>query len=241
MQTTLEIVRDKSRALWKEMGILDEPITVTAGPLSVRDAIGDPEGRDFPIQKGKEKLMDAVFRGMHGQAFTDHYGNYSGTLDQVVNLPFDSNHHRAVFVAALNAVCRSTGTAKGTVHCKDAGPGECARLVAAHVRENYNVKRVTMIGFQPALAEAMSQAVDLRLVDLDPDNVGQTRRGVYVEGADATANAIDWGELLLVTGTTLANDTIDLFLRGKPVLFYGTTISGAAALMGWERFCPRSA
>ena len=240
MQTTLEIVRDKARALWRQMGILEEPVSVKAGPLSVKDAIGTPEGQDFPIQKGKEKLMDAVFRGVHGQAFTDHYGNYAGTLDQVANLPLDSNFHRAVFVATLNAVSRATGLAEGTVHCKDAGPGECAKVVAAHVRENYNAKRVTMIGFQPAMAEAMLQAVELRLVDLDPDNVGQTRRGVFVEGAEATPGAIDWADLLLVTGTTLANDTIDLFLHGKPVLFYGTTISGAAALMGWNRFCPKS-
>jgi len=240
MQTTLEIVRDKSRTLWQAMGILDESVTVTAGPLSVRDAIGNPEGQDFPIQKGKEKLMDAVFRGRHGQAFTDHFANYSGTLHQVVNLPFNCNFHRAVFVSTLNAVCRATGVAEGTVHCRDAGPGECAKRVAAHVRENYNARRVTMIGFQPTLAEAMSRAAELRLVDLDPDNIGRTKRGVLVEGVEATPNATDWADLLLVTGTTLANDTIDLFLHGKPVLFYGTTISGAAALMGWERFCPQS-
>jgi len=240
MQSTLEIVRDRAAGLWRKMGILGEPIAVVAGPLTVEQAIGTPDGTDFPIQKGKEKLMDAVFRGQHGQAFTDHYGNYSGTLGDVAALPFDGNFNRAVFVATLNAVCRATGLAEGTIHCRDAGPKECCKGIAAHLRDNYKARRVAMIGFQPALAEALNAHVDLRLVDLDPDNIGTTRRGVFIEGGEATQDVVDWGDMLLVTGTTLANDSIGAFLNDKPVLFYGTTISGAAALMGWKRYCPQS-
>ena len=51
--------------------------------------------------------------------------------------------------------------------------------------------------------------------------------------------AIEWAELLFVTGTTLVNNTIGRFLGGKPVIFYGTTIAGAAHLMGWERYCEK--
>ena len=87
----------------------------------------------------------------------------------------------------------------------------------------------------------MNDKTEIRLIDLDPDNVGQIKRGVLVEGGDATQDALNWCDLLLVTGTTLANSTIDMFLTDKPVLFYGTTISGGAALMGWDRFCPQSA
>ena len=51
----------------------------------------------------------------------------------------------------------------------------------------------------------------------------------------------DWADLLLATGTTLVNGTLmGPWLGNKPVIFYGTTIAGAAHLMGWERFCPRS-
>lgn len=91
-----------------------------------------------------------------------------------------------------------------------------------------------------ALAEAMSQRTDVRLIDLAPDNVGKTKRGLLVEGDEATRDAINWPDLLLVTGTTLGNGTIDIFLTGKPMLFYGTTIAGAAALMGLSRYCPQS-
>lgn len=240
MNSILEAVRDKALVLWENKDILGERITVSAGPLSVKDAIGSPEGSDFPIQQGKEKLMEAVFRGTRGQAFTDHYGNYEGTLNDIADLPLNSNFNRAVFVATLNAVCRSLGMAEGTVHCRDTGPGECAALIFEHIESRWGRCKVTIIGFQPALAEAMSGKTEVRLIDLDPDNVGQTKRGVFVEGAEATGEAIDWCDLLLVTGTTLANDSIGHFLTDKPVLFYGTTISGGASLMGWDRFCPRS-
>lgn len=239
--TILETVRDKALALWKKEGILNERITISAGPLTVEEAIGTPEETDFPIQQGKEKLMEARFRDNRGQAFTDHYGNFTGTLADVVALPLDNNFNRAVFVSTLNAVCRSLGTADCTVHCKDSGPSECSKQIFDHIQQHYDAKRVTIIGFQPALAEALNDKTEIRLIDLDPDNVGQIKRGVLVEGGDATQDALNWCDLLLVTGTTLANSTIDMFLTDKPVLFYGTTISGGAALMGWDRFCPQSA
>jgi hypothetical protein len=240
MKTTLEIVRDKALELWEREDMLGETINVSAGPLTVEQAIGTPEETDFPIQQGKEKLMEAVFRGARGQAFTDNYGNYTGTLADVAKLPLENNFNRAVFVSTLNAVCRSLDMVDGTVHCKDCGPAECSTRIYDYIRAHYNPQRITIIGFQPALAEAVNKHVQVRLVDLDPDNIGQVKRGVLVEGAEATREAVEWADMLLVTGTTLANDSIGHFLNGKPVLFYGTTISGGAALMGWDRFCPMS-
>lgn len=240
MKTILETVRDKALSLWEQKDILNESITVAAGPLTVKEAIGTPDETDFPIQQGKEKLMEATFRTARGQAFTDNYGNYTGTLRDVADLPLDNNFNRAIFVSTLNAVARSLGTADCTIHCKDSGPKECSKKIFDHIQQHYDAKRITIIGFQPALAEALNEQAEVRLIDLDPDNVGQVKRGVFVEGGDATQDAIEWCDLLLVTGTTLANSSIDLFLTDKPVLFYGTTIAGGAALMGWDRFCPQS-
>jgi len=75
---------------------------------------------------------------------------------------------------------------------------------------------------------------------MDPDNLGKEKFGVTIESADHTDDAVDWADLLLVTGTTLANGTISPLLGKKRIVFYGTTIAGAAHLMGWERFCPCS-
>ena len=39
--------------------LLDRNITVKARALSVEEAIGNPESDDFPLMKGKERLMHA--------------------------------------------------------------------------------------------------------------------------------------------------------------------------------------
>ena len=87
------------------------------------------------------------------------------------------------------------------------------------------------------MVEYLVAQFPLRVIDMDRENIGAQKFGVHIEGPDATDEAKRWADLLLVTGTTLVNDTIGQFLHGKPVIFYGTTIAGAAYLMGWERFC----
>lgn len=52
-------------------------------------------------------------------------------------------------------------------------------------------------------------------------------------------DAVNWSDVLLVTGTTLVNNTINFYPIEK-ALFYGTTIAGAAYLMGFKRFCSES-
>ncbi|MFV0420892.1 Rossmann-like domain-containing protein [Oleidesulfovibrio sp.] len=244
MPTILESIRNRVAAEWLQAGLMGETIAVTAGPLTVEEAIGKPQQTDFPIQKGKEKLMQAHFRSERGQAFTDHYGTYSGTLQQVADLPLNCNFHRAVFVSTMNAVMRWQQRTSNTIHCKDCGPQECAAELPEFIRRNYGTPRITLIGMQPAMASAVTTAqLPLRIVDLDPDNIGQIRYSVQIEGAETAAEALEWAELLLITGTTLANDTIGELAEQadrKPVLFYGTTIAGAASLMGWQRYCPKS-
>lgn len=238
--TILDQVRARAVSIWKKAGLMEQPVEVVATPLTVEQAIGNPEGQDFPIQKGKEKLMEARFNGARGQAFTDTYGNYQGLLADVANLDLRQNKSRAIFVATLNAVIRHLNQAENTVHCKDCGPAQCAAVVAERIRTAYGEPKIGMVGFQPAMINALSSDFNIRVLDLDPDNIGQMKHGAFIEGGDATENVLGWAELLLVTGTTLANGSIDLFIGRKPIIFYGTTIAGAASLMGWDRFCPMS-
>jgi len=72
----------------------------------------------------------------------------------------------------------------------------------------------------------------LRVTDMDPDNVRQSRLGVLVESVESTQEMIDWADVVLVTDTALANDTLDGILSTKPSVFYGVTIAGAAAMLG---------
>lgn len=227
-------------SLWKSQGLLSERIQVRARALSTSEAIGNPEHNDFPIQKRKEKLIQADFMGAAGQAFTDMYADYEGTLQQVLDLPLENNHQRAVFVASINAVMRYLGHIEGSIHCRDKEPVYCGKSLVPYLEDRYNVDKITLIGFQPRMLENLTKAYQLRILDMDPDNVGTQKFGVDIEGAEHAKEAVQWGDLLLVTGTTLANGTIVPLIGEKPMVFYGTTIAGAAHLMGWERFCPRS-
>jgi len=240
MNSFYEKLQKRAFDLWKEEGLLSERIEIRARALSTKEAIGNPENQDFPIQKGKEKLMQATFMGAGGQAFTDMYGDYEGTLDQVLQLPMENNHQRAVFVASLNAVLRYLGRIEGSLHCRDEEPATCGRALAPYLKDRYAGARITQVGFQPRMVENLAAAHPLRVLDMDPDNIGTRKYGVTIEHADNTEDAVDWADLLLVTGTTLANGTIAPLLGKKPIIFYGTTIAGAAHLMGWERFCPYS-
>ena len=48
-------------------------------------------------------------------------------------------------------------------------------------------------------------------------------------------------DVIFATGSTMCNDTADpLIQSGKPLVVFGTTGSGAAALLGIPRFCPES-
>jgi hypothetical protein len=217
-----------------------EKVVIRARTLTVEEAIGNPEGEDFPLQKGKERLMQAELRGSWGQAFTDRFGDYEGRLEELLEVPLGNNYRRALFIAAMNAVLKHLGMIEGTVHCRDRGPKECASQLPGFIQDRFGEVKVTQVGFQPAFGDVLAKAFPFRMLDLDPDNIGQKKFGIAVEGPEATDDAVAWADLLLVTGTTLTNDTIGRFLTGKPVIFYGTTIAGAAHLMGWDRFCAKS-
>lgn len=217
--------------------MLGEKVMVKARALSAQEAIGNPEADDFPIQKGKERLMQAEIHGASGQAFTDRFGDYEGTLAEILAAPLSNNYRRAVFVAALNAALRHLGLIEGTVHCRDQGPKQCAEALSDFIRDKYGKVKIAQIGFQPRMVEILASQFPVRVLDMDPDNIGSRKFGALIESSQASESVVNWADLLVVTGTTLVNGTLPVFLDAKPAVFYGTTIAGAAYLMGWERFC----
>ena len=224
----------------KNKDLLSESIQVKARVLSSEEAIGNPEANDFPLQKGKERLMQARFGTGTGQAFTDRYGNFSGKLKDIIDMPLENNFRRAVFISSLNAVLRHLNKVQATVHCRDKGPALCAEELIHFLKERYGQIKITQVGFQPRMVEQLSATFEYRILDMDPDNIGSSKFDVMVEGPEATAEAVSWADLLFVTGTTIVNATIGNFLNQKPILFYGTTIAGPAHLMNWDRFCAKS-
>ena len=240
MADLYQTLKRKAINQFKDQELLSQMVRIRARALSTEEAIGNPDSDDFPLQKGKERLMQADFLGSVGQAFTDRYGDFEGTLEEVFNMDLKNNFRRAIFVASLNALLRHMGQINRTVHCRNQEPTQCATELTRHLKAEYGRVKIVLIGFQPRIVEALSQEFSLRVLDLDPENTGTTKFQTVIEGPENTDQAIEWADLLLVTGTTLVNGTIEHFLGSKQILFYGTTISGAAYLMGWDRFCDQA-
>jgi len=215
----------------------EEVQVVSARPLTPEEAIGSPDRRDFPLLKGKEVMIQAAFRGDLGQAYTDQPGNYRGPLSEVLALPLRNNFQRAVLIAALNAVLRHLKLVDKTIHCRDHEPALCAGRLAEYVRERFGNPRIAFIGLQPAMVESLAARFAIRVTDLDPDNVGQRRCGVLIEDAQRNEEVLSWGEIVLATGSTAVNGSLQALVGRKPVVFYGVTVAGVARLAGLEQYC----
>jgi uncharacterized protein (DUF4213/DUF364 family) len=215
--------------------LVGRPVRVSCKALSAKEAIGTPEHDDYPIIRGKEVMVEASFNGDKGQAFADEFEQVAYRVEELLTLDLDSNKTRASFIAGLNAVYRHLGLCDKTVHCKDAEPKECASRLLDVIEAD---KKVLLIGFQPRFLDILSANRRLRVIDLNPENIGKTINGVTVEPESMTDEAIAWCDLFFATGSTLANGTITRFLnQGKPAIFYGITISAAAKILNLNSYC----
>ncbi|RHR06813.1 hypothetical protein DWX58_12765 [Pseudoflavonifractor sp. AF19-9AC] len=242
-ETFYTTLKSAFEATLAEHHIGDEAVEVTCRALSPEEAIGSTVRRDFPILTGKDVMIQARFRSSLGQAFTQAPLAFQGSLSQVLAADLVGDPHaRGLYIATLNAVTRELGLCEGTVHCRTQGPELCAGDMLTYLRTHYPEKqRIALVGYQPALLEMLSKSeYQVRVLDLNPDNVGQVRFGVTVEDGvrDYKSVALEYADLILCTGSTICNGTITDYLElSTPVVFFGTTISGAAALLGLKRAC----
>lgn len=234
----LEKTRQEIIKIMKEKDWDNELVDIlSARPLGALEAIGVPERDDYPILKGKEVMIEAIFKGAKGQAYTDQPGKYSGTLKEIIELPLNNNFQRAIFIATVNAVLRYLGILDKTVHCKNQEPANCARKLVEYLLR-FGKPRIAFIGMQPGMVAELSKHFELRIVDLDPENIGKRFGDTVVEGVGHTQEVIDWGDIILATGSTAVNDSLEGFLVNKPVIFYGVTVAGIAYLNQLEQYCP---
>lgn len=243
----IERVRAAARSVAAEAGLLNTPLKVQVTKLPPESALGNTADKDYPIWKGKEGIVEARLLNGVGQAYSPAPVDFSGELGDVLALDLEGTDetalgNRGVFVASVNAVCMHLGIARDTIHCRDEGPRECAKdLLGVIGAGSPDDSRITLIGCQPRMIEALSSAYQLRIIDLDPDNIGKSFGGVEVESEDCTDDALNWCNIALVTGSTLVNGTADRFVGLKcHTVFYGVTIAGAAALLDLPRFCTRA-
>jgi hypothetical protein len=233
-----EVLKEKFRIIVNKYNLNTEKITVTAQMLSPEEAIGNPEEDDYPILKGRERIMEARFRGSRGHAFTDMFGNYQGIINEIFEMGMKNNFRRAVFVSTLNAVMRHLGIVECTVHCKDHAPQECSKILVKKISSEFGNPKIFLVGFQPRMAEALAQMFPLRITDLDEANIGIEKLGVTIQPSQTTRENIGWCDLMVITGSTAVNNTMQDFIGEKPVIFYGVTVAGPASLLGLNRFCP---
>ncbi|WP_124065891.1 DUF364 domain-containing protein [Clostridium sp. E02] len=240
----MDRLKREFQSLVEEHHLDMEEVTIRSKSLTPEEAIGNTKRRDFPILTGKEVMLQAEYQGARGQAFTDAPSKFEGTLHEIQMLDVVNNlHDRGLFIATMNAVMTKLGMIDHTVHCRTEEPENCALELYDYVKNNYGTKKIALVGYQPSILEALSKDFTVRVLDLNPQNVGQLRYGVKVLHGinDYKEVVLDWADVVLCTGSTLSNGTIVNFLDiGKEVLFFGITIAGAAKLLGLKRFCPCS-
>ncbi len=230
-----EELREALREEIDKHNLSGQNISVKCKALSAAEAIGKPEHDDYAIIKGKEVMVEAVFRGARGQAFTDEFENVDFTVDDLLDIKLNSNRRRSIFISGLNAVFRYLTLCDKTIHCRDAEPVECAQHLSEVIGPR---KNVFLVGHQPRFLEILALKYIVRVVDMDRDNIGSCIFGVFIEPPEMTADAIEWCDLIFATGSTVVNGTIAGFLdQDKPVLFYGVTSSATAGILNLNTYC----
>jgi uncharacterized protein (DUF4213/DUF364 family) len=241
--------KEKLQSIVNQRHLGEAPVKVTIGTLSVKQAIGSPRRQDFPLLQGKEVMIEAEFRGSFGQAFTDKPSDFSGLLNDVLELNLDKSDNRAVFIATLNAVAAYLGLLDETRHCHDEEPEECAAEISQYILTGSGKIKVGLIGLQPAILENLVLTFgrdNVRCTDLNPDNIGSLKYGAQIwDGKTDTGKLIQWCDLLLVTSSTIVNGTFDEVREkastlGKRIITFGVTGAGVAELTGLERVCFRA-
>jgi uncharacterized protein (DUF4213/DUF364 family) len=237
-----DLLKNRFVGIIEQNDLLDEKVLVTV--KSPTDVIGTPKRKDFPLLKGKERIVEARFKESCGQAFTDAYVQFNGELRDVVSLSLTNNENRATFIATMNAVMNQLGMVEGTTHCKNEEPEICSQELAAHISKEFGDPKIAIVGYQPSMVEALSRRFTIRAADLDKGNIGKLKAGGRILDGDADLEEIiKWSDLVLATGSTVVNGTIERIIRVaglKPLIFYGITIAGPAKLLGLNRFCIRT-
>ncbi|MEG1500832.1 MAG: DUF364 domain-containing protein [Clostridiales bacterium] len=237
-----QILKSKFAVILAEHDLNLSEIKIRSQGLSPEEAIGITERRDYPILTGQEVMLQAECQGCFGQAFTDAPADFDGTLEEILAMDISVDPHaRGLFIAAMNAVMRALGLVEHTVHCKNQEPKECAKEFAQTLKRDHPNAKIALIGYQPSIFEALAKEFPLRVLDLNPQHIGEERFGIIVEHGiqDYEEVVLNWADLILCTGSVFSNGTMGKYLDiGKEVIFFGISVAGAAYLLGLQRLCP---
>jgi uncharacterized protein (DUF4213/DUF364 family) len=237
-----EKIKAGFQTIVNDADLKSEEVKITSKGLTPEEAIGNTKRKDYPILTGEEVLLQAAYMGALGQAFTDAPATFKGTLEEVMAMDITEDlHARGLYLASMNAVMRYLGLLNSTVHCRMEEPEECAHEFVKQLKCEYPSAKIALVGYQPSLFEELSKEFALRVLDLNPKNVGEERFGIKVEHGidDYEEVVLKWADLVLCTGSVFCNGTMHKYVDiDKDVIFFGTSGSGAAYILGLKRLCP---
>lgn len=237
----LELIVSRFREIPGVESLIDETVEIRAKALSPEEAIGNTERKDYPILDGKDVMIEAVCNEASGQAFTCAPADFSGTLNDILNMDFENDPQAVgLLIATINAVMTSLNICDRSVHCKNEGPALCGVEMMKHFKENHCDENILIVGYQPSIISNLTANMkNVRVLDLNPDNIGHEKCGAIIEdGEKAMEEAIEWADIILCTGSTVCNGTLVNYLEtGKKTYFFGTTLAGTAELLNLDRLC----
>jgi uncharacterized protein (DUF4213/DUF364 family) len=246
VENILDKAREKFKIIVDDNHLLEDEILVNIGAMTPKQVIGAPSRDDYALLEGKEVMIEARFRESFGQAFTDRPVGFKGTIKEVLNLNLDFKEKRAIFISTLNSVMAHLGMVNGLRHCRDQEPEDCARQIAEYILSHYGKVKIGLIGLQPAILENLVKTFDsenIQCTDLNSKNIGSSKYGADIlDGRTETTRLIMWSDMLLVTSSTLVNNSFDSIGNDalkleKPLILFGVSGAGISALMGFERVC----
>ena len=113
-------------------------------------------------------------------------------------------------------------------------------------KELDNIK-IGLIGLNPAIAERLVNVIGKEHVlisDLNKDNINNFKFGIKIlNGKTQTEDLVKNSDFILMTGTTLINNTFDDILSyvqkyQRKYYCYGVTVAGINSLLGINKICP---
>lgn len=197
------------------------------------------EKRIITTTVGEKILVEADFDGYKGEAVTDMPVSYCGRLRDILLLNTNSNRNRAILISALNAAMSYLYNDLKTIHCKKSANSQCAAMICEYLN-NIGCKKVFLIGTEPTIQEILRQYFEvLFLYDKDERYTMKYNTHMLNENFYKKADAV------IASGSSIVNGSIvDIIANSKKynkkLYFYGTTIAGAANLLGLNRFCYKS-
>ena len=65
-------------------------------------------------------------------------------------------------------------------------------------QNHYGNVKIAQIGFQPRILESLASRFEIRVLDMDQDNIGSRKHGAVIESAEATESVVAWADLFSI-------------------------------------------